>query len=414
MVSTFAAFVVAMSALWIVSGLVALALTTRASRRARSASVRRVPPVTVLKPLAGADPGLEANLESFFTQDHPDFEIVFGVEDEADPALDVARRLVARHPRVRTRIVVHATRGGHNPKVRNLRGMIGHASHDLVLVSDSNIRVASHVVRELAAIAASRPSVGVVTSAIAGTGDRSLAGALEAVQLAGFVAAGATLPTRFGDALVIGKSMLFSRRMLDALGGLERVADVLAEDHVLGKTFQHAGLDVHIAPTPVDNVIGRVSLRTVFERHVRWGLIRFRLRPFAYLLEPITSPLLLVPIAALAMPWPAAIATCLALAWIRDVGGWLVLRGAKRLHVPLLLAPVRDVFALAVWMVAPLRRHVAWRGNRVRVGPGTLLYTAVPASEARPAWGRRALRHVATSSARRAPPARARSVRAAA
>ena len=369
-----------LSAVWTLGGLVALAATTRHSRRACAASTRSsssaLPPVTILKPLAGADPALERNLESFFLQDHPDFEIVFGVEDARDPALAVARRLALRYPAVRARFVVHGARGGENPKVRNLRGMWGHATSDLVLVSDSNVRAAPHVVRELALIAGADPHVGIVTNVIIGSGETSLAGALEAVQLCGFVAGGAALPTQLGDAVVVGKSMLFSRRVLDSLGGLERVADVLAEDHILGKTFQHAGYAVKVAPTPIDNTIGDVALRDVFERHVRWALIRFRLRPLAYPLEIISSPLALLPMVLLAMPPWIAFATCLALAWTRDVGGWLLLRGWRGIHRPLLIAPWRDLFALVVWIVAPFRRHVTWRGNRVRVGAGTLLFRA--------------------------------------
>jgi ceramide glucosyltransferase len=181
--AAFCAFVVLLSATWTIAALVALAVTVRRTARAARPSVRRPPPVTILKPLAGADPGLEANLETFFLQDHPAFEIVFGVEDEADPALPVARRLVARYPSVRAKIVVHQTRGGHNPKVRNLRGMMPHATFDLVLVSDSNIRVAPHVVRELASIAASDPAAGVVTNPISGVGEASLAYQLEDVPL---------------------------------------------------------------------------------------------------------------------------------------------------------------------------------------------------------------------------------------
>lgn len=297
-------------ATWTAGGLAALAATVR--RGAPSGRGGAAPPVTVLKPLCGADPALEANLESFFVQDHPAYEIVLGAEDPDDPALALARRVVARHPGVRARVVVSRGGAGRNPKVRNLRGLLRHARHDHVLISDSNVRARPWTVREMAARADAH-DVGVVTSPIAGAHPTSWAGALDAVQLCGFVAAGAALPTLLGDSIVIGKSMLVRRSVLERLGGLERMADVLAEDHVLGKTFEHAGLRV---------VIG----------------------------------------------------AALALAWARDVGGWLILRGPRDLHVPLLLAPARDLLGLAAWAMAPLRRHVRWRGHRLRVGAGTLLF----------------------------------------
>ncbi len=369
--SVLAAVLFTLSLVWTVSGLTAVAFTVRHVRLPPSAPL---PPVSVLKPLCGADPALEDNLESFFRQDHPDLEIVLGVEHGGDPALAVAQRVAARHPHVRSSLVVGGGLSGRNPKVRNLRAMIPHARHDLVVISDSNVRAEPWVVREMVAIAARDRSIGVVTSPIAGCGERSWAGALEAVQLCGFVAAGATLPTLLGDAAVAGKSMLFSLSALDALGGLGRVADVLAEDHVLGKTFQHAGLRVAIAPTPVANVVGAPTLGGVFERHVRWGMMRWRLRPFAFLAEIITCPLALAPLLALSAPPLVALGACLLLAWVRDVGGWMVLRGPRDLHIPLLLSPLRDALAAAAWAVAPFRRHVAWRGHRVRVGAGTLLF----------------------------------------
>ena len=332
-----------------------------------------LPPVTVLKPLCGSDPSLEANLESFFTQDHPCYELIFGVERADDPACEVASRLIARHPSVQARLVVHGATFGENPKVRNLRAMLPYASHDLVLVSDSNVRAPCHYVRVMAETMAADPKVGLVSSLFVGVGGRGLGSALEAVQLAGFCAAGVALPTALGDAAVVGKSMLFSRAELDRLGGLARVADVLAEDYVLGKMFEHGGWRVGLAPVVLDNVLGEMSLRAFAERHLRWSMMRFKLRPFAYLLEPLTSPLAVLPFAwATLGPW--ALPWAVAMLFVRDVLASLVLRGPAELWRPLLFGWGRELVALAVWAAALFKRHVTWRGHRVRVGAGTMLY----------------------------------------
>lgn len=368
-----AALLCAASSGWIVVGLVALWSATRRRPR-RNAGVALLP-ATVLKPLCGADADLEASLETFFMQDHPDYQIVFGVERADDPALAVVERLVARHPSRSCRIVVTAAAArGHNPKVRNLRAMLGAADHDLVVVSDSNVRVPAHYLRELVEVYVSEPDVGLVTNIVAGVGERSLAGALECIQLCGFCAIGSAVPTLMGDAAVVGKSMLLSRARLEALGGLARVADVLAEDYVLGKTVQHAGFGVRIAPTVVENVVGPLTLRAHVERHLRWALIRFRLRPQAFLLEPLASPLALLPVAFAAFG-PAAFPWAFAAMLVRDVGGWLILRGPRGVAAAALLGLVREVVGLGVWLAAPLTRHVVWRGHRVRVGAGTLLYS---------------------------------------
>lgn len=332
-----------------------------------------LPPVSVLKPLCGADPSLEENLATFFAQTHPAYELVFGVERGDDPALAVVERLRARHPSVAVEVVITAGIEGQNPKVRNLLGMLPRAKHDLVLISDSNVKAPREYVATMAAVKASDPSVGLVTNVFVGNGGSGLGSALESVQLAGFCAAGVALPTALGDAAVVGKSMLLSRSELRSLGGLSRVADVLAEDYVIGKMYQHAGRKVVVAPVVLENTLGRVSLDDFAQRHLRWSMMRFRLRPFAYLLEPLTSPLAMLPFALAAMgPW--AIAWAVATLFVRDVVASVALRGLRELHRPMLYGWLREVVVLAVWAAAPLKRHVSWRGHRVRVGAGTFLY----------------------------------------
>lgn len=356
------------ASLWNVAGLVAVVRTTR--RRAPAGL--RAPAVSVLKPLCGCDADLSGNLESFFQQDHPDFELVFGAVDENDPALPVARALAARYPNVRCRVVTHPGGKALNPKIDNLMGLLPEARHDLLLVSDSNVRAPVHMLQEMAVLYATERA-GLVTHLFAGVGENSLGAALENVELCGFTAAGVALPTALGDALVVGKSMLFSRQRLEELGGFERLADVLAEDFVLGKTFAHAGARVIVAPTVLSNVTRDMSLRGMAARHLRWSMLRFRLRPVAAALEPLTSPLALLPLAWWLMgPWALLWASTLLA--LRDGGGWLALRGRKRWYLPLVLSPLRELTALVVWAIAPIKQHVSWRGKRYRLGAGTLLY----------------------------------------
>jgi len=365
---------VAACSLWNIAGCLAIA-------RVRGASLPPGPaagPVSVLKPLNGADEDLAANLRSFFEQDQRELELVFGVTDAEDPALRVVAELQREFPNVLCRVVVHAGGNALNPKVRNLLGMLPHASHDLLLISDSNVRAPRHYVRELAQLHATR-GVGIVTNLFAGTRERTLGAALENVQLNGFCAAGAALPTLSGDAAVIGKSTLFSRRALDRLGGLSRLSCVLAEDFILGKMFERAGERVLIAPTVLENPNRELSLRAAFARHLRWSMLRWRLRPLAAALEPLTSPLLMLPFAWLLLG-PFAwlwLATLLA---VRDLGGWVLLRGWGRAWIPLLLGPVRELAAPCAWLLGTFKRHVTWRGQRLRLSSGTLLY-AEPAAK---------------------------------
>ncbi len=357
---------------WTVLGIVAVLRVTGRSRRDLRPP-EALPPVTVLKPLCGADPDLEQNLESFFVQDHPRVQLVFGVQRDDDPAAGVVRGLMQRFPKRSATLVVHSGQGAANPKVDNLLGMLPLARHDLVLISDSNVQAPPSYVSDMVRTFEQRPNTGLVTNIFAGTGENGVGSALENVQLNGFCAAGAALPTLLGDALVVGKSLLFSRTTFETLGGFARVREVLAEDFVMGKMFQHAGLRVRIAPTVVQNITRSMTLRAFLRRQQRWAMLRARLRPAAQLSEVVTSPLAMLP-AAWAVMGPAAVTWMFALLALRDVGGWIALRGFRRLWVPLLLSPVRELCLLMVWLRAPLKRHVDWRGRRVRLGPGTLVY----------------------------------------
>jgi ceramide glucosyltransferase len=346
----------------------------RAVDAERAGRARAPSPVSILKPLCGADSGLADNLESFFRQSYPDFELVFGVQNPDDPAIAVVRELEARYPDVSCKLVVHSGAGGINPKVDNLVGMLPAAAHDLVLVSDSNVRAPSHYLAEMVDTLEAGERVGLVTNLFAGTGEDGLGSTLENIQLNGFCAAGSSLPTLLGDSLVVGKSMLFSRSTFESLGGFRRVADVLAEDFVIGKMFQHAGYRVAIAPTVLDNVTRGMTVKGFVDRQLRWAMLRSRLRPAAQLLEIVASPLAMLPLAWLALGPTGAITWTLALLALRDVGGWVALRGFRHAWLALVLSPLRELAMIVVWARAPLKRHVTWRGHKVRLGAGTLVF----------------------------------------
>jgi ceramide glucosyltransferase len=377
-----AVVLIVLSSLWTSIALVMVLRATRSVRAAnRPSRVPERPAVSILKPLCGADAELYANLESFFTQSYPSYELVFGVQNADDPAIPVVEELRRRYPEKPCKLVLHGGGGGINPKVDNLLGMLPFASHDLALVSDSNVRAPSHYVGEMVDTLLENERVGLVTNLFAGSGENTLGAALENVQLNGFCAAGAALPTSFGDALVVGKSMLFSRSTFEKIGGFERVANVLAEDFVIGKMFQHAGYKVRIAPTVLENVTSSMTVRAFLQRHLRWSMLRWRLRPVAALLEPLTSPLALLPVAVLA--WgTAGVTWAVCLLMLRDVGGWIALRGWRRAWLAAALAPLRELCMLFVWARAPFKRHVVWRGHRVRIGAGTLLYATPIGSNA--------------------------------
>jgi ceramide glucosyltransferase len=257
--------------------------------------------------------------------------------------------------------------------------MLEAGGHDLVVISDSNVAVAPDYLARMVGQLVSGGRVGVVSSLIAGVGDERVGATLDALHLNGYVAGNVAASQELGDrAVTVGKSMLLRRSVFERLGGLESVATLLAEDYVIGRMFHEAGYRVRLCTEPVRNVTGRMSVWRFVQRHLRWGLLRSRLKPFVYLAEPLANPMAVAlgAAAALGAAWP--LAWGLGLTLLRDALGWLRLRGAGGLAAALPLGPAKDLLLLGVWAVAPFMRRITWRHTTVRVGAGTRLYAQAP------------------------------------
>jgi ceramide glucosyltransferase len=369
--------------LWIA---LSLAAVHRVLKEGRQALPGRPPRggVTLLKPLCGADSRLEENLETCFVQDHPDFEIVFGVQGHDDPALAVARRVRRGHPDVSSRIVVHQGGGGLNPKVSNLRAMLRAARYDTVVISDSNVALCPDYLRSMHA-ELERPGVGLVTHLITGVGEKTVGATLENLHLNGHVASAVALSTVFlRRPAVVGKSVMFRRGEFASLGGFESVAHLLAEDYAMGRMYGSAGFGVRLCRSPVANVCVSTTVIAFVRRHLRWATIRLHMTPAVFWLEPLSSPLfvaLCAPLMGVEGWWPLLWA--LSVGALRDSVQWCWLRGPAGLLQALPLAPLRELLLGLAWSLAPWQRHVSWRGNRVRLSAGTRLYAERPMPPAR-------------------------------
>jgi ceramide glucosyltransferase len=355
--------------------LVQLGATRRHLRRA-PAGRARARAISILKPLCGLDDELAANLEHFATLRYPHYEVVLGVRDTGDAAWPIAVAAARRWP-ARVRVVLQRGEPGLNPKVNQLVTLAAAARHDVLVVSDSNVRVDDDYLWEIAALL-DDAAVGLVTHPVVGVGESRLGSLMDNLHLAGSVGAGMIGAKNVaGKDIVVGKSMALRRRDLDALGGFAAVADVLAEDYVMGKMV---GTDLRkrvvVGRRPVENVSRDRSVREFYHRYRRWAVIhRQAVGGPIYTAQILLNPTA-VALCAFALHPSAAtlggLGTLGAIKIVYDMAALRIMRGGVPWRA-LWASPLKDLVLAAAWIHGLTRREIVWRGNRLRVLAGTRL-----------------------------------------
>ena len=344
----------------------------RGSNPAHTGPAPRVP-VTILKPLHGDEPLLEEALATFCTQDYGVYQLVFGLQDPADPALHVIRRLRARFPDADIDVVIDPALHGVNRKISNVINMFPKAKHDVIVMADSDIHAAPDYLSDLVT-ALAVPGVGLVTTLYAGVGSsHTFAARLGMSQINHSFLPGALMARSLGRQDCLGATMAFTRRTLERAGGLQALVHHLADDAVLGQLVSALGLSVALAGTVPSTTVPEMRVGDLFAHELRWARTIQSLAPVGFVLSLLQYPLFWAGLAVAiteGAPWSLVV---FALAWIVRAAAVMGIDATLGLAmtVPIWLLPVRDAMSVAVILVSYAGKDVAWRGHVLQISsPG--------------------------------------------
>jgi ceramide glucosyltransferase len=344
----------------------------------------QLPAISILKPLKGVDPGIWESFCSHCEQQYPQFQIIFGVSDPGDPAIELVRKLQAKYPSLPIELIVCDRVLGANIKVSNLVQMLPAARHELLLVNDSDIRVPSDYLQKVTAPLADA-SMGLVTCLYCGVASPTLGSRLEALGISTDFVPG-VLSARFlerGLHFGLGSTLVFRRRDLVAIGGFEALLDYLADDYELGRRIAATGKKVELSAATVTTFLPAYTLRQFFRHQLRWSRTIRDARRWGYvgLLFTFGLPWGLVTLLAArgaAWAWVLFGVTLAARVAIGLVAAEVVLHDRQALR-NILLLPLRDLIAPVVWAASFAGNRIHWRGDVFDLKDGRLT-GAKPAS----------------------------------
>jgi ceramide glucosyltransferase len=359
-IAWFLAAIVAGSLVYCVLVIIAAQSWRRDSCLPRRDSSGRLP-LSVLKPLAGVDDGLEANLRCFFEQDYADYELLFAVREAADPAVAVVERLQAAYPARPSRLIITGEPPYPNAKVYSLDHMTREARSDVLVMSDSDIRVGPDFLRTVAA-EFSNPRVGVSTCPYRAVGGPSIWSRLEAVGMnTEFIGGVLVAQMLEGMKFALGPTLTARREVLEPIGGWNYLKDFLAEDFVLGNRAAEMGFGVVLSSYVVEHRIGSQPWRSNFKHRLRWNRSTRRSRPAGYIGQVFTNPIPLALLLGVARPdWWMVVALTVV---IRYAAAYATCVKVLRDRLSLLM-PVQDILSFAFWIAGFFGRTIQWRGRR--------------------------------------------------
>lgn len=328
--------------------------------------MRKLPAVSVLRPLAGAEDNTEANLRSLFEQRYPDFEILLSVHDESDPATPIARRVIAAYPQIPARLIIAGESPFPNAKVWSLRALLADARNETILMTDSDIRIEPNgfvtISSELG-----QPDVALVTCPYRATAGPRFWSRVEALGLnTEFLGGVLTARMLGGMDFAVGCTIATRRTELAAIGGLENLQRYLAEDFVMGSLTRQRGKTVVLSRCIIEHYIGNDSFQKNWKHRLRWARSTRRSRRIGYLGELFTKTTALALTLWIVAPeaWEFALLALIFRAGAQWATGVWVLADPHVARYWWLL-PVEDIAGFVTWVLGFFGKTIVWRGRKL-------------------------------------------------
>ena len=340
---------------------------------AQNAPSDKLPPVTIFKPVHGMEARLEQNLESFFQQDYPDFEIIIGARSADDPAIILSEKLRQRYPQIKSRIVASGPPPWPNAKVYTLDKMIALSRNDYFVISDSDVRVGPDFLRNVIPPLFDR-ELGLVSCLYRGDPAGDFWSTLEAIGMSVEMPSGVVVADMLeGIRFALGPAVAFRRDALDAIGGIASTADYYSDDYVLGNKIWAAGYKVIFSHYVIYHVLTPRSLLRTLGDQLRWMKSTRHSRPWGHIGSGLTFAMpfgILGLISAAALGNLNAGIALFAAAFLNRViqavaVGWGLLKDPRALRL-CWLYPLRDLQGFLVWTASFASHNFYWRGETYR------------------------------------------------
>ena len=329
------------------------------------------PPVSVLKPVHGMEAQLRENMESFFRQDYPSYEILFAADEEDDPALSLVRELSARYPNIPCRILVTGKPPWPNPPAYCFYRMAEVSTHEILVTSDSDVEVAPNYLREVVTPMLDK-NVGMVTCLYRGKNAAGFWAGLTAIGMSVEMTAGVLVANLLeGMKFGLGPTIAVKRDALNKIGGYQATGDYFANDFVIGNLIAKAGYRVVLSEHVIDHVVSQKNFHKMWENQLRWAKSTRYSRPKGHFGSGLifAIPYGLIGLAAgLSLGMPVLGWSLLGAAMLnRMLESWIVGWGVVRDRVALAqfwLCPLRDLLGFIVWTASYTGAKTAWRDSR--------------------------------------------------